>query len=77
MTRLLALVLMAALGVFTVGCESQQGTTENKTETKTSQSKDGKMTGETTTTVDTKTTTSPAAPDDVGTTITKTAPLNP
>jgi len=77
MTRLLALVLIGALGVFTVGCESQKGTTENKTETTTSQSKDGKMTGETTTTVDTKTTTSPATPDDGGTTITKTAPLNP
>jgi hypothetical protein len=63
MKRLLALVLIATLGVLTIGCQSQQGTTENKTETKTSQTKDGKTTGETTTTVDTKTTATPATPD--------------
>ena len=62
MKRFLASVLIAVLGVLTIGCESQKGTTENKTETKTSQTKDGKTTGETTTTVDTKTTTTPATP---------------
>ena len=72
MKRLLASVLIAALGVLTIGCESQKGTTENKTETKTSQTKDGKTTGETTTTVDTKTTTTPATPDGGGTTTKKT-----
>jgi hypothetical protein len=68
----LAAVLIAALGVVTIGCENQQGTTENKTETKTSQSKDGKTTDQTTTTVDTKTTTTPATPDSGGTTTEKT-----
>jgi hypothetical protein len=72
MTRFLALVLVAALGVFTIGCEAQQGTSENKTETKTTQTKDGKATGETTTTVDTKTTTNPATPDGGGGTTTET-----
>jgi hypothetical protein len=72
MKRFLALVLIAGLGVFTIGCENQKGTTENKTQTKNSQAKDGKMTGETTTTVDTKTTTTPAAPDGGGTTTKKT-----
>jgi len=72
MKRFLAFVLIAALGVLTIGCESQKGTTENKTETKTSQTKDGAMTGERTTTVDTKTTTTPVTPDGGGTTIKKT-----
>jgi hypothetical protein len=56
MKRFLTFVAIAALGVFTIGCESQKGTTENKTETTTTQSKDGKMTGETTNATDTKTT---------------------
>jgi hypothetical protein len=47
--------LIAGLGALTIGCESKKNTTENKTETTTSQTKDGKTTGETTT-VDTKTT---------------------
>ena len=68
MKRLLASVLIAALGVLTIGCDNQQGTTENKTETKTSQTTDGKKTDETTTTVDRKTTTTPATPDSGGTT---------
>ena len=50
MKRFLAFVLIAALGVFTIGCENQKGTTENKTETTTTQTKDGKTTGETTNT---------------------------
>jgi hypothetical protein len=61
--RFLAWVLLAGLGIFALGCESQPGTTEHKTETKTTQTKDGK----TTTTVDTKTTT-PATADGRGTT---------
>jgi hypothetical protein len=56
----LTLVLIAALGVFTIGCGSQNDTTEKKTETKTTQTKDGKITGETKTSTDTKTTTPPA-----------------
>ena len=51
----LAFVLISALGVFTIGCDSQKGTTENKTVTTTTQSKDGKTVTETTTTNDTKT----------------------
>ena len=62
MKRFLAFVLIAALGVFTIGCDSKKGTTQNKTETKTTQTKDGKITGETTTTTDRTTkTTTPAA----------------
>lgn len=68
----LALVLIGVLGVFTIGCESQKGSTQNKTETKTTQTRDGKTTGETTTTFDTKTTTTPATPDSGGTTTKKT-----
>ena len=56
MKRLLPFVVVAALGVFAIGCENQKGTTENKTETTTTQSKDGKMTGETVNSTDTKTT---------------------
>ena len=55
MKRFPAFVLISALGVFTIGCDSQKGTTENKTVTTTTQTKDGKTTGETTTTNDTKT----------------------
>jgi hypothetical protein len=59
MKRFLTCVLIAALGVFTIGCDSLTGTTQNKVETKTTQTKDGKTTGETTST-DTKST-NPAA----------------
>jgi hypothetical protein len=45
MKRFLAFVLISALGVFTIGCDSQKGTTQDKTETKTTQTKDGKTTG--------------------------------
>ena len=61
MKRFLAFVVISALVVFTIGCGSEKGTTENKTVTTTTQSKDGKTTAETTTN-DTKTkTTTPAA----------------
>jgi hypothetical protein len=67
MKSFLALILIAAIGVFTIGCEAKKGTTENKTQTTTTQTKDGKMTGETTTTTtDTTKTTPPAHPGDVG-----------
>jgi len=65
-------VLIALMGLLTLGCENQKRTTENKTEMKTSQTKDGKTTSETTTTVDTKTTTTPGAPGGGGTTVKKT-----
>ena len=45
MKRFLAFVLIAALGIFTIGCESKKGTTEKKTETTTTQTKDGKING--------------------------------
>ena len=61
MKRFLALVVIAALGVFTIGCDSQKGTSENKTVTTTTQTKDGKTTSETTTN-DTKTKTTAPLP---------------
>jgi len=68
MTRFLALVLIAALGVFTIGCENKEGTTEYKTQTTTTQTEDGKVTGETeTTTTDTTRTTPAVTPDPGGT----------
>ena len=58
MKRQLAFVLIAVLGVVTIGCESDKGTIQNKTQTKTTQTKNGKTTGEaTTTTTDTMKTT--------------------
>lgn len=69
MKSFLALLLIAALGVFTIGCESKKGTDEFKTKTTTTQTKDGKVTGEkTTTTTDTTKTTRPAKPGAGGTT---------
>ena len=62
MKRLLPFVVVAALGVFAIGCENQKGTTENKTETTTTQTKDGKMTSETTTSTDTTKTALPVTP---------------
>ena len=70
MTRFLACVLISALGVFTIGCDSNKSTTQDKTETKTTQTKDGKVVGETTTTNETKTKT--ATPAAGGTTTEKT-----
>jgi hypothetical protein len=64
MKRFLAFVLIAALGIFTIGCESKKGTTQKKSETTTTQTKDGKITGETTTSTEVKTkATTPAAGD--------------
>ena len=61
MKSFLAFVLISALGVFTIGCDSQKGTSENKTVTTSTQSKDGKTASETTTNdTKTKTTTPPA-----------------
>ena len=65
MKRFLVLFLIAALGVFTIGCETKKGTTETKTETRTTETKDGKVTGSTdTTTTDTTKTPPLAAPTD-------------
>ena len=72
MKRFLASVLIAAMGVLTIGCEGKKGTTDNKTETTTTQTKDGKTVGETTNTVERKTTTTPVTPDGSGTTTEKT-----
>ena len=71
MKRLLASVLLAALGVLTIGCEGKKDSIENKSQTTTTQTKDGKTVGETTT-VDTKTETTPAKPDGTGKTTEKT-----
>ena len=58
----LALVLIATLGVFTIGCETKKGTTQDKVQTTTTQTRDGKVVGETTNSTETKTkTTTPAA----------------
>ena len=58
----LTMFLIAALGVFTIGCENKKGTTENKTTTTTTQTKDGNITGEATNATETKTkSTEPAA----------------
>jgi hypothetical protein len=66
MKSFLAFALVATLGVFMIGCENQQGTTENKTQTTTTLSKDGKKTSETTVTTDTKTRPVPVTPDSGG-----------
>ena len=60
MKSFLALVLISALGVCTIGCDSTKST-QDKTETKTTQTKDGKVVGETTTTNETKTKATPPA----------------
>jgi len=54
MKSFLAFVLISALGVFIIGCDSQKGTTDDRTQTTTTQTKDGKVVGETTTTNETK-----------------------
>jgi hypothetical protein len=73
MNRCLAFVLLATLGMFTIGCESKEGTTGYKSETTTTQTEDGKVTGETvTTTTDTTKTTPPVTPGAGGTTTEKT-----
>ena len=75
MNRYLAFVLVAALGVSTIGCESKNGTSENTTQTTTTQTEDGEITGETTTTTtDTTTTTPPVTPDVGGKTTERTDP---
>ena len=62
MKSILGFVLLATLGVFTIGCDSTKSTTQDKIQTTTTQTKDGKVVGETTTSNETKTkTTTPAA----------------
>ena len=55
MKRFLACVAIVTLGVFTIGCDSTKSTTQDKIQTTTTQTKDGKVVGETTTTNETKT----------------------
>jgi len=72
MNRVLTFALLAALGVFTIGCESKDST-EYKTKTTTTQTEDGRVTGETeTTTTDTTVTTPAVTPDAGGTTTERT-----
>ena len=62
MKRYLAFVVIAALGLFIIGCDGMTGTTQDKIQTTTTQTKDGKVVGETTNSTETKTkTTTPAA----------------
>ena len=70
MKSFLAFFLISALGVFVAGCDSNKSTTQDKIETKTTQTKDGKVVGETTTTNETKT--KAATPAAGGTTTEKT-----
>lgn len=73
MKRFLVLVLLAALGSVIIGCEAKKGTTENKVQTTTTQTKDGKVIRETTeTTTDATKTVRPATPGVGGTTTEKT-----
>ena len=58
----LAFVVIATLGVFTIGCDSTKNTTQDKIQTTTTQTKDGKVVGETTTTNETKTIASEVPP---------------
>ena len=63
MKSFLALFLIAAIGVFTIGCDTKKGTTENTTKTTVTETKDGKVTGKSeTTTTDTLKTVPPATP---------------
>jgi hypothetical protein len=60
MKRFLALVLFVTFGTFIIGCETKTGTDVYKTQTTTTQTKDGKVIGQTkTTTTDATKTTSP------------------
>jgi hypothetical protein len=72
MKRFLTLALVAALGTFAIGCDTKKGTEEYKTQTTVTQTKDGKVTGETkTTTTDTTKTVRPTTPGAGGTTTEK------
>jgi hypothetical protein len=71
MTRFLTLVLITALGMSIIGCESQEGTTEYKTQTTRTQTEDGVVTGETETTTTDTTETTPAVTRDAGSTTTE------
>jgi hypothetical protein len=72
MKRFFASVLIVAVSALIIGCDSRAGTTQYKSETKQSQTKDGKTPGETKNTFDQKTTTTPATPDGGGMTTQKT-----
>jgi hypothetical protein len=63
MKRFLAVLLIAALGAFAIGCDTKKGMTENTTKTTVTQTKDGKVVDKTeTTTTDTMKTPPAAAP---------------
>lgn len=70
MNNVLRFIATAAICTATIGCGARMGTTEHKTETKTSHTKDGKTTGESATTLDTTTTTVPESSAS-GSTVTK------
>ena len=61
MKSFLTLFLIAALGVFTLGCETDKGKTENTTKTTTTRAEDGKVTDKTETTITDTTKTTPSA----------------
>ena len=46
MKRLLTFALIAALGLFTIGCETNKSTTENNTEMTTTQTRNDETTGD-------------------------------
>jgi hypothetical protein len=66
MTRFLAFVLVVTLVTFIIGCETQKGTDEYKTQTTTTETKDGKVTGEKTLTTTDTTKTVPTTAKGVG-----------
>ncbi len=53
--------------MLTIGCDSMKGTSQKKTETTTTQTKDGRVTGETTTSTEVKTKVTPPAAGDMAT----------
>ena len=63
MKRFVTVFLLAALGVFAIGCDSKKGTTENTTKTTVTKTENGKVVDKTeTTTTDTVKTPPTAAP---------------
>ncbi len=67
MKRFLAFVLIATLGLFSIGCDSKKGMTQKKNETTTTQTKDGEVTGETKTSTEVKTQVTPPGHGDMTT----------
>ncbi len=67
MKRFLTFVLIAALGTFAIGCNSNKGTTQKKSETTTTHTEDGRVTGETTHSTEVKTQATPPRDGDMTT----------